>query len=216
MDDLEIRQKVVDELDFEPSLDAASIGVAVDAGIVTLTGTVRSYAEKVSAEQAALRVKGVRGIAEKIKVNYPFQKKTGDSELAQRAINVLAWDTTIPDEAVKVKVQDGWLTLTGEVQWQYQKMAAETAVRKLSGVTGLSNQISVKQPSVSVSDIKKRIEEALKRDAELEAHNIHVNVANNVVTLEGRIHNWNERYAAERAAWSAPGVMSVADRLVLA
>ncbi len=216
MDDLEIRQKVVDELDFEPSLDAASIGVAVDAGIVTLTGTVHSYAEKVSAEQAALRVKGVRGIAEKIKVSYPFQKKTGDNELAQRAINVLAWDTTIPDEAVKVKVQDGWMTLTGEVQWQYQKMAAETALRKLSGVTGLSNQIAVKQPSVNVSDIKKRIEEALKRDAELEAHNIHVNVANNVVTLEGRIHNWNERYAAERAAWSAPGVMSVADRLVLA
>ena len=216
MNDTEIRQKVVDELDFEPSLDAASIGVAVDAGIVTLTGTVRSYAEKVSAEQAALRVKGVRGIAEQIKVSYPSQKKTGDNELAQRAINVLAWDTTIPDEAVKVKVQDGWLTLTGEVQWQYQKVAAETALRKLSGVTGLSNQIAVKQPSVSVADIKKRIEDALKRDAELEAHNIHVNVANNVVTLEGRIHNWNERYAAERAAWSAPGVMSVADRLVLA
>lgn len=215
MDEIILRQEVQDELDFDPSLDAASIAVAVKGGIVTLTGNVTRYADKVAAEQAAFRVKGVRGVAQDIKVVHPADKKTGDDEIAQRAVSILDWDTSIPAGKVKVKVANGWLTLTGEVPWQYQKTSAETAVRKLTGVTGISNQITV-QPDVSAYGIKSRIEAALKRNATIEANAIRVEVSGGAVTLEGKVHAWNERTAAERAAWSAPGVQSVADHLMIA
>lgn len=215
MDDLYLRQEVLDELEFDPSLDAAKIAVAVSNGIVTLAGTTHSYAEKVAAEHAALRVKGVRGVAQEIKVVYPEDKKTGDDEIARRAVNILDWDTSIPAGKVKVKVQNGWLTLTGDVLWQYQKAAAEIAVRKLSGITGISNQIMV-QPIVNAADIKTRIEDALKRNATIEADAIRVRVSGGAVTLEGKVHAWSERGIVEHAAWSAPGVVSVADNLMIA
>ncbi len=215
MDDLSLRQEILDELEFDPSIDAASIAVAVENGIATLAGSVGSYAEKVAAEQAALRVKGVRGVAQEIKVVYPTDKKTGDNEIAQRAANVIEWNTAIPKGRVKVKVQDGWVFLTGDVEWQFQKLAAETAVRKLTGVTGISNQVTVK-PAVNASNIKTHIQDALKRYAELEAGAIQVKVSGNSVTLEGQVHAWTERNAAARAAWSVPGVASVADHLVVA
>jgi len=214
MSDLDLRQRVIDELEFEPSVDAANIGVAADKGIVTLTGHVASYAEKLAAERAAQRVKGVRGIAQEIEVRTPAGKRKADDEIAAQAVNIIAWDTTIPDEMVKVKVQSGWITLTGKVDWQYQKVAAEHAVRKLSGVVGVSNLIEIKA-QVQVSDVKSRIENALKRSAELEAGGIRVHVSKTKVVLDGRVHSWHERDAAKRAAWSVPGVTAVDDQLAI-
>ena len=173
MKDQDLRQRIIDELEFQPSINAANIGVAVENGIVTLSGHVASFAEKYDAEQAVRRVKGVRGIAEEIEVRYPNEKKTADDQIAARALNIIAWDTTIPDDAVRVKVQQGWITLTGRVHWHYQRAAAEDAVRKLSGVTGVTNFIEVRSP-VKADDVKKRIESALKRHAEIEAGSIQV------------------------------------------
>jgi osmotically-inducible protein OsmY len=216
MDDKQLQQCVLDELEFEPSIDAAHIGVAVDSGIVTLTGHVTSYAEKTAAERAARRVKGVRAIAQEIEVRYPSDKKTSDDEIAKRALAILKWDAMIPNDAVKVTVQKGWVTLAGDVSWQYQKKAAEDAVRKLSGVTGVTNTILIK-PMVYASDIKRKIEDALTRHAQVEAQAIRVEVRDgNKVSLEGKVDNWEQREAVESAAWSVPGVQSVDDRVTIA
>src|SRR6516162_1906364 len=141
MSELQLRQDVVDELEYEPSVDAAHIGVAVDKGVVTLTGHVASYAEKQAAIAAVRRVKGVRAIAEEIEVRYPLDKKTSDDEIAQRAINILDWDTMVPSNSIQVMVHNGWVTLTGSVDWHYQKKQADEDVRKLSGVRGVTNTI---------------------------------------------------------------------------
>jgi osmotically-inducible protein OsmY len=215
MSDVSLRQNVLDELEFDPSVDAAKIGVVVDKGVVTLTGHVGSYAEKVAAERIVQRVIGVRGIAEEIEVRYPSEKKDNDDEIAGRAAKILDWDATIPPDKVKVKVEKGWVTLNGEVEWQYQRVAAEMAVRKLSGVLGVTNIIAVR-PRVDAANVKHRIEEALKRNAELEAGGIRVAVAGGKVTLEGKVRAWHERGVAERAAWAAPGVNAVEDRLIVA
>ena len=156
MADKYLRQLVVDELDFDPSVDAANIGVAVESGVVTLTGHVGSYAEKMAVERAVQRVKGVHGIAEEIEIRYPADKKMADDLIAERAINIIGWDTQIPRDAVMVKVQKGWVTLTGTVDWYYQKMRAELAIRKLSGVVGVANQIELK-PRVQTTDVKSKI-----------------------------------------------------------
>jgi osmotically-inducible protein OsmY len=215
VDDRQLQQKVLDELDFDPSIDAANIGVAVDDGVVTLTGHVSSYAEKLGAEQAARRVKGVRAVAQEIEVRYPTDKKTSDDEIAKRALSILKWDTTIPLDAVQLTVQRGMVALTGQVNWQYQKKAAEDAVRKLSGVTAVVNNISLK-PAVIASDIKRKIEDALTRRAQIEADTIRVDVLNgNRVKLEGKVDSWEEREAVENAAWSVAGVQSVDDRLTI-
>lgn len=215
MDDLSLRDHVLSELEFEPSVNASHIGVAVDDGVVTLSGHVGSYAEKLAAEKIVQRLKGVRAIAQEIEVRLSSDKKTGDDQIAQRALDIIAWDTTIPDEKVRIKVQKGWITLSGEVDWYFQRNAAEAAVRKLSGVTGITNSLVIK-PRVQAGDIKQRIEKALKRNAELEAENIRVVVAGGRVTLEGQVNAWHERAVAERAAWAAPGVVSVVDHLALA
>lgn len=215
MNDGTLRQDIIDELDFEPSIDAADIGVAVENGIVTLTGHVPTYAQKVTIEDVVRRVKGVKGIAEEIEVRPLGANQTADDEIAKRAINTINWNTSVPDNAVQVKVQKGWLTLTGKVEWQYQKTAASNAVRDLSGVVGVTNQIDIKQRA-SAYDVKKRIEDALKRNAEIEAQAISVNVLDGgKVRLEGRVHAWSERSAAERAAWSAAGVNTVEDRITV-
>ncbi|TSD84052.1 BON domain-containing protein [Mycobacterium sp. KBS0706] len=214
MNDLDLRQRVIDELEFEPSLDAANIGVAAENGIVTLTGHVASYSEKLAAERAAQRIKGVRGIAQEIEVRTEAGRKMADDEIAAQAVNIINWDTTVPDEAVKVKVQSGWITLTGKVGWQFQKVAAEHAVRKLSGVVGVTNLIEIKA-QVQASDVKNRIENALKRSAEVEAGQIRVHVSDSKVVLDGRVHSWHERDAAKRAAWSVPGVTAVDDQLAI-
>ncbi|MBF9232653.1 BON domain-containing protein [Microvirga alba] len=215
MDDKILRQLVLDELDYEPSIDAAHIGVAVEKGVVTLSGHVGSYAEKVAVEHAVQRTKGVRAVAEEIEVRYPTDKKTSDDEIAKRALNILAWDARVPDDAVQVKVQKGWITLTGHVEWQYQRLAAESAIRKLSGVVGVANMIEIK-PRVQAPDVEKKILEALKRSAEIEADSVKVTVKDDKVVLDGKVHDWYERVVIERAAWSAPGVKAVEDRLVVA
>jgi osmotically-inducible protein OsmY len=214
MSDISLRQNILDELEFEPSVDAAHIGVAVDGGVATMTGHVNSYFEKVVAERVVQRVKGVRGIAQEIEVRYPNAKKCADDEIAKRALNIVSWDVSVPDDKVKIKVQNGWITLSGEVDWNYQKGGAEAAVRKLSGVFGVSNLITVR-PRVNTSDVKLRIDEALRRSAEIEAAGVRVNVSGATVTLEGKVHSWRERGVAERAAWAIPGVGSVEDRLVV-
>lgn len=215
MQDTTLRQNILDELEFEPSIDAANIGVAVDNGVVTLTGHVSTYAEKTTAENVVRRVKGVRGIAEEIEVRIGVSYITADDEIAKRALNSMNWSTSVPKDAVQVKVQKGWVTLTGKVEWQYQKNAAAEAVRGLAGVVGISNQIEI-TPRPTAYDVRKRIEDAFKRDAELEAQAIRVDVFDGKVTLNGKVKAWSERQAAERAAWSAPGVRSVEDRISIA
>lgn len=212
MTDLALRQNILDELEFEPSIDAAHIGVAVEDGIVTLTGHVSSYWEKTTAENVVKRVKGVKGLAEEIEVRLVGLKGTADDEIAKRAVDAITWNVSIPRDKVQVKVQDGWITLTGRLEWQYQKNAAAEAVRGLAGVVGVANQIEI-NPRASVSDIKKRIENALKRNAETEAQAIRVIVQDGKVTLEGKVRALSERQAAERAAWSSPGVRAVEDRI---
>lgn len=215
MSDKSLQQDVIDELDFEPSVNAAHIGVAVNKGVVTLSGHVGSYAEKLAAEKAVKRVKGVRAIAQEMDVRFPSDKKTADDDIAARAANILAWSAVVPPGSVKVKVQDGWVGLSGEVEWQYQRSAAEAEIRRLSGVAGVVNSIAIK-PRVVASDVKRKIEGALRRHAELEAQGIRVLVEEGGhVALEGHVHDWRQREAARRAAWSAPGVTRVDDHLLV-
>jgi osmotically-inducible protein OsmY len=214
MTDIQLRNDVLEELEFEPSLDAANIGVAVDDGVVTLTGHVASYAQKIAAEAAARRVRGVRAIAQEIEVRYPSDVKTSDDEIAQRALSALRWDVTVPEEKISVTVNKGLVTLTGEVPWHFQRGAVENAIRRLMGVTGVVNNIVVR-PRVQASDVKTKIENALRRRAEIEARDIRVSVTNDKVTLDGKVDNWDERQAVERAAWSAPGVRIVEDHLTV-
>ena len=214
MDNKQLRQAVMDELEFDPRIDAANIGVAVDNGIVTLSGHVGSYVEKVAAEKAARRIKGVRALAEELEVRYPNDKKTADDEIAKRAVKILEWYDLIPKHAIQVTVQRGLVVLSGEVRWQYQKKWAEQAVRKLSGITSVINNIVIK-PAVYQSDIKKKIEEALARHAEIEAQDIRVTVREGKVSLEGKVDSWEERRAVENAAWSVAGVQAVDDQLII-
>lgn len=216
MSDMQVRSDVLDELDYDPSLDASNIAVMAKDGVVTLTGHVTSYAEKIAAEQAAWRVNGVKAIAQEIEVRLPGDKKLGDDEIAKRALNILHWDVLIQSDQLHVKVANGWITLSGEVPWNYQREAAEKAVRKLSGVTGVSNNIVV-EPRVQAGDVRRNIVEALKRHAEVEADRITIDVrGNGTVAIDGRVDDWEERQAVERAAWSAPGVRAVENRVRIA
>ena len=211
-----LQQDVMDELDFEPSVNAAHIGVAAKNGVITLTGHVGSYAEKIAAEDAARRVSGVHAIAQEIEVRYPSDKKTSDDEIAARALSVLKWNAVVPYDAVQVKVQDGWVTLLGAVDWQFQRVAAESGIRRLSGVAGVLNEITLK-PGVNSGDVKRKIEDALKRSAEIEAASIRVSaLGNGKVALEGKVHDWQERDAVKRAAWSTAGVTSIEDHWKIA
>ncbi len=214
MSDKTLRQDVLDELEFEPSLDATNIGVTVDSGVVTLTGHVMSFAEKVAAEKAARRVRGVRAIAQEIHVQSPRETTCSDDGLAKRAADILSWNIQVPSDSIKITVQDGWATLTGAVDWQFQKLAAEDDIRRLSGLQGVHSEIAI-NPKLQISDIQKRIEEALKRTAAVEAKGIEVTAVDGKVTLRGTVHSWEERYAAESAAWSAAGVHSVDDFLAV-
>lgn len=215
MNDMQLRQSVMDELEFEPSINATNIGVAASGGVITLSGYVRSYAEKVAALQAARRVKGVRAVAQEIEVRYPAEIKTSDEEIAKRVLSVLKWHAMIPDDEVGVVVQKGWVNLSGTLEWQYQKKAAEDGVRKLLGVIGVTNSITVKS-DVQVLNIKKKIEDALARNAQVEAQGIRVDVSNNRVCLEGQVNSWEDRDIVENAAWSVAGVQEVDDRLTVA
>lgn len=216
MSDITLRQNIIDELEFEPAVNAAHIGVAVEKGVVSLSGHVGSFAEKLAAEKAAKRVKGVRAIAEGLKVRFASDKKANDDEIARRALNILEWSAVVPEGRVMVKVQDGWVSLSGEVDWQHQRIGAEHLVRRLSGIHGVLNAITLK-PHVEPRDVKDRIEGALRRHAYIQAEQIQVSVEDGrAVTLNGSVHDWEERDAVERAAWSVPGVTRVIDRLSIA
>lgn len=214
MDDLSLRRAVEEELEFDPAIEAANIGVTVENGVVTLTGHVNSYAEKIAAEHAAAGVEGVRGIAQELAVRYPNHKRTADDEIAQRALRIIDWDAALPDGGVKVRVQNGVVTLSGEVEWGYQRAAAEQAVRRLSGVVGINNAITVR-PRAETSDVRERIERALVRNAELAAEGIHVEVKDGRVKLWGKVRSWSQRGLAERTAWAAPGIREVEDHLTI-
>jgi len=214
INELQLRQDILDELEFEPSVNAAHIGISVDAGVASLTGHVSSYAEKLAAVAAVRRVKGVRAIADELEVRFSSTKKTADDQIAKRAADILAWDTMVPTGSIQITVRDGWVTLAGDVDWYYQKRAAEDDIRKLSGVAGVTNNIAIK-PAVQAREVKEKIESALKRSAEIEAESIRVIVDGSRVVLEGKVHDWKERYAIENAAWSAPGVEQVEDRLTI-
>ncbi|OZI60734.1 BON domain-containing protein [Bordetella genomosp. 11] len=214
MNDAELRKRVLEELEFDPSLDAAHIGVAVEDGIATLTGHVSAYAQKYNAERAAQRVKGVRGIAQEIEVRPPTASPTDDDQLAKRALDLIAWDASLPADAVKVKVERGWVTLSGEVEWHHQRMGCESAVRRLAGVTGVSNLIELRH-RVQSGDIRASVDQALRRSAEVEAGNIRLHVNGGEVTLSGTTRSWHERNAVQRAAWAVPGVTSVVNHLTV-
>jgi osmotically-inducible protein OsmY len=212
--DLELRQNVLDELEFEPTVNAAHIGVAANRGVVTLTGFVTNYAEKAAAERAARRVKGVKAIAEEIEVRLPSDTKRSDDEIAARALDILKWQVGVPADRITIKVEKGIVTLTGEVEWQFQKTDAAHVVHKLSGVINVVNQIRVSTP-VRASEVEEKIQKALERSADVEASRITVQTEGGRVILSGKVRAWYERDIAERAAWSAPGVTEVQDHLTI-
>ena len=214
MTDQSLKQTVVDELVWDPSVNEAHIGVTARSGVVTLTGHVGSYAEKHAAEQAAGRVSGVQAIADELEIRYLYAVGHGDEDIAKQALNVLAWDLAVPKEKVKVKIDKGWVTLSGDVDWYYQKNAAESDVRKLLGVMGVSNQIVIK-PSVQASDVQKKIKAAFERNADVEAAKIVVATDGSKVTLSGKVDSYYQRTLAENTAWSAPGVTHVHDHITV-
>lgn len=215
MNDQQLRQSVIDQLEFEPSIDAADVGVAAESGVVTLTGHLPSYPQKLAAERATWRVKGVKGIAQEIRVRFTNDKKHHDDEIAQRALKILAWNSSIPSEAIQVKVQDGLVTLSGHVDWNYERDGAEAAIRRLEGVRGVLNEINLQQ-AAQATDIKQRITDALTRHAQVESSRVRVDVgAGGSVRLDGQVGSFDERRAVLRAAWSAPGVRTVDDWMTI-
>lgn len=214
MTDLDLKKSVETELNFEPSINPAEIGVAAKDGIVTLSGRIPSYWEKVAAERAAMRVAGVRAVVNQLEVRLPVSSERTDEDIARAALDALKWSVLIPPSSIKVKVSKGWVTLEGSVDWQFQKTAAEKAVRKLYGVLGVSNFVEVKA-HVSKFEVKAAIESALKRSAEVDANQIKVETEGDKVILRGSVRSWFEREEAERAAWRAPGVHSVDNRITV-
>lgn len=215
LNNLELQKRVLDALDWEPSLDATRIGVAASGGVVTLTGQVPSYADRWTAERVIKQMAGVKGLANDLEVRLPGDAHRTDTDLASAAVKALEWDVQVPHQRIKLRAADGWIALEGQVEWQFQREAAERAVRHLLGVKGVSNQITL-TARVTPADLKNRIEAALKRNAELEARKIRVETKGGTVVLDGTVHSWAERDEAERAVWAAPGVAAVEDHLAVA
>ena len=212
--DIALKDAVLAELAWEPAVTEAHIGVTARDGVITLSGHVERYAEKQAAEAAARRVRGVMGVAVEIEVKLPFEVKRSDDEIARAAIDRLAWDSTLPADVVKVTVQDGWVTLTGQVTWRYEHEAAEHDVRRLWGVTGVSNRITIK-PRVNVADLGDDITKALHRGW-FDPDGVKVWADGGKVTLTGKVASWSERALAASTAWAAPGATMVENQLTIA
>jgi osmotically-inducible protein OsmY len=212
--DAQIQAEVLAELKWEPRVSPNEIGVIVKDGVVTLTGGVDSYTKRWAAEDAAHRVRGVKAVANDIEVRLSSTAERTDTDIAQAAVRALEWDAFVPVEKLDVTVSKGWVTLRGEVEWQYQKADAERVTRRIQGVKGVSNLIVVK-PRATPDEVKKKIEQALLRSAEIDAKNITVEVDGSKVILKGTVRSWAERQEAERQAWSAPGITSVDNRITI-
>lgn len=210
--DSQLQKDVMDELKWQPSIKSSGIGVSVSEGIVTLYGSVDNYAEKRLAERAALNVEGVKGVAEDIVVDLPFGNKKDDSDIAKAAVNALRWDTMVTDDHIKVKVDNGWVTTEGKVDWLYQKQAVQNAVSNLTGVKGVTNLVTV-TPKTNPEDVKKKILLAFERSATIDGNNIQVENTGNKVVLKGTVRSYAESLDAQRAAWNTPGVSTVENKL---
>ena len=212
----ELQRDVQDELNWAPNITAGEIGATARDGVITLTGEVPSYFEKIEAEDVAGRVSGVMAIAEELEVRLPALNERTDTDIAESALNFLAWNLAVPSDQVKVMVENSWITLTGEVEWYFQKKAAANAVRNLMGVKGVTNSISIKPKVVATaSEIKTTIENAFKRTAMADAQKISVTVHDGKVTLKGNSYSWKEKNVASDYAWAASGVFSVENDIVV-
>jgi osmotically-inducible protein OsmY len=212
--DTQLQHDVMAELEWEPSVNASHIGVTAKHGVVTLTGSMNAYADKMTAERVTKRVYGVKAVANDIEVNIPGISQRTDADIAAAALNALKWDSTIPEDRIKVTVRSGWIALEGQVDWWYQKQTAESIARNLTGVTGLSSNITVKSRA-KPGDIKRKIEDAFKRNAELDARRVSVETHDGKVVLYGNVGSWGEKEQAEKAAWAAPGVSEVENHLTV-
>lgn len=213
--DAQVQHDVIDELDWDPSVDHSDIGVTVHDGVVTLSGFVKNYPQKTAAENAARRVAGVAAIAEEIQVRFPSDPKTADHEIAKRILDMFEWNVAIPHDKIRVKVEHGWVTLTGTVDWFFQSQEARKAAGRITGVIGVNNMIDVRKLPAG-HDVKNRIVAAFKRQADLDSAGVTVETDGSTVKLGGKVRFWNERGIAERAAWAAPGVTRVEDHIVVA
>ncbi|UVH60705.1 BON domain-containing protein [Variovorax paradoxus] len=212
--DTQLRNDIQAELTWAPEVKTSDVGVIVKDGVVTLTGHLASHAEKYAVERAVQRVHGVKALAVELTVKLPFDNQRTDADIAMAVECALDWNALVPDDKIQPLVENGWITLAGEVEWGYQRSAAESAVRDLMGVTGVSNLVKVK-PKVSPADVEKKIHDALSRQADREARQLAITVDGSQVTLRGTVHSWTERDAVQGAAWATPGVTVVVNDLLV-
>ncbi|BBO32284.1 BON domain-containing protein [Lacipirellula parvula] len=214
--DSQLKRDVIDELEWEPSIESSHIGVAASQGVIALTGTVSRYEEKTEAEKLAKSIAGVKAVANDLEVRLPGASERNDPEIAAAALNALKWSTSVPNDKVQVTVRDGWVTLDGALDWQYQRQAAQEAVCCLIGVKGVTNNTTIESKlKPKAADVKSKIEAAFKRKAEIDAGHVRVDTTGGLVKLKGNVDNWSEFTEAERIAWAAPGVVAVDNELTV-